>query len=259
MHSDRIKRGPHRAPTRAMLKATGLSDADIERPLVAVVNTWSEVTPCNLHLRELAAPVKQALREFGVTPIEFNTIVVSDGISMGTPGMRASLASREVIADSIELAVRGHSLDAVLVLVGCDKTLPAAGMALARLDRPGLVLYGRTIAPGRVDGIDVSIQDVFEAVGRPPALTLQLLRDVVHEMLLVDEAEIAEAIALYASALHQLAEGAAATALAGARLHARSAGFEHVALILTGSNIETAALRTIISRSTQARASPGRA
>jgi len=152
-----------------MLKATGLTDADIDRPLVAVVNTWSEVTPCNLHLRDLATPVKSALRARGMTPIEFNTVVVSDGISMGTPGMRASLVSREVIADSIELAVRGHSLDAVLVLVGCDKTIPAAAMALARLDRPGLVLYGGTIAPGRLDGIDVSIQDVFEAVGRHAA------------------------------------------------------------------------------------------
>ncbi|MHC5063070.1 MAG: dihydroxy-acid dehydratase [Planctomycetota bacterium] len=165
MNSDAIKKGSHRAPARAMLKATGLSDAAIDRPLVAVVNTWSEVTPCNLHLRELAEPVKEGIRAAGGTAIEFNTIVVSDGISMGTPGMRASLVSREVIADSIEVAVAGHMLDAVLILAGCDKTLPAAAMALARLDLPGLILYGGSIAPGRYAGKDVTIQDVFEAVG----------------------------------------------------------------------------------------------
>lgn len=148
-----------------MLKATGLDDAAIDRPLVAVVNTWSEVTPCNLHLRDLAVPVKEGIRESGGTPIEFNTIVVADGIAMGTEGMRASLISREVIADSIELAVRGHSLDAVVVLAGCDKTLPAAAMALARLNVPGTILYGGSIAPGRYEGRDVTIQDVFEAVG----------------------------------------------------------------------------------------------
>lgn len=165
MHSDKMKSGPSRAPARAMLKATGLSDEDISQPLVAVINTWSEVTPCNIHLRELAEPVKQGIREQGGTPIEFNTIVVTDGISMGTDGMRASLVSREVIADSIELAVSGHSLDAVVVLVGCDKTIPAAAMALARLNLPSVVLYGGSIMPGRHNDKNITIQDVFEAVG----------------------------------------------------------------------------------------------
>ena len=165
MYSDRIKKGIDRAPARAMLKATGLSDADIERPLVAVVNTWSEVTPCNLHLRELAVPLKDGIRAAGGTPVEFNTIMVTDGIAMGSEGMHASLISRETIADSIELAVRGHCLDAVVVLVGCDKTLPAAAMALARLDRPGVVLYGGSIMPGRHNDLAITIQDVFEAVG----------------------------------------------------------------------------------------------
>ncbi len=163
--SDAITRGTARAPARAMLKATGLRDADLEKPLVAVVNTWTEVTPCNVHLRMLGGVVKDGLRAAGGTPIEFNTIAVSDGISMGTDGMRASLVSREVIADSIELAVFGHSFDALIVIVGCDKTIPAAMMAIARLDVPALVLYGGAIAPGRHRGRDVTIQDVFEAVG----------------------------------------------------------------------------------------------
>lgn len=163
--SQLITLGPSRAPARAMLRATGLDDEALARPLIAVVDTWSDVTPCNLHLRELSAAVREGVREAGGTPFAFNTIVVSDGISMGTEGMRASLVSREVIADSIELAVRGHSLDAVVVLAGCDKTIPAAAMALARLDRPGLVLYGGSIAKGRHRGEDVSVQEVFEAVG----------------------------------------------------------------------------------------------
>ncbi len=165
MESDKIKKGTNRAPARAMLKATGLSDADIDRPLVAVVNTWSEVTPCNYHLRELAKPVKQGIFDAGGTPIEFNTVMVTDGIAMGSEGMSASLMSRETIADSIELAVRGHCLDAVVVIVGCDKTLPAAAMALARLDRPGVVLYGGSIMPGQHNELAITIQDVFEAVG----------------------------------------------------------------------------------------------
>ncbi|MEO7094606.1 MAG: dihydroxy-acid dehydratase, partial [Polyangiales bacterium] len=164
-NSDAITKGPERAPARAMLKGTGLTDADLERPLVAVINTWTEVMPCNIHLRRLGAVVKDGVRGAGGTPIEFNTIAVSDGISMGTEGMRASLVSREVIADSIELAVLGHSFDAVIVVVGCDKTIPAAVMALARLDLPSVVLYGGPIAPGRFQGRDVTIQDVFEAVG----------------------------------------------------------------------------------------------
>ncbi|MBP1633911.1 MAG: ilvD 2 [Acidobacteria bacterium] len=157
--------GPNRAPARAMLKATGLTDADLGRPLVGVANTWTEIGPCNFHLRALAAHVKAGIRRAGATPLEFGTIAVSDGISMGTEGMRASLVSREVIADSIELVARAHGLDAVVALVGCDKTIPAAVMALARLDIPGLVLYGGATAPGRVAGRDVTIQDVFEAVG----------------------------------------------------------------------------------------------
>jgi dihydroxy-acid dehydratase len=165
LRSDALKKGINRAPARAMLKATGLSDADLDKPLIAVANTWTDATPCNLHLRELGAKVKEGIRAAGGTPIEFNTIVVSDGISMGTEGMRASLISREVIADSIELAVRGAMCDGVIALSGCDKTIPGTMMALARLDRPGLMLYGGTIMPGRFHDKDVTIQDVFEAVG----------------------------------------------------------------------------------------------
>lgn len=163
--SDAITKGPARAPARAMLRAAGHDDEALARPLIAVVNTWSTVTPCNMHLGALAEPVRAGVRAGGGTPIDFNTIVVSDGITMGGEGMRASLISREVIADSIELAVRGHSLDAAVILVGCDKTIPAAAMALARMDIPGVVLYGGTIMPGHCKGRDLSIQDVFEAVG----------------------------------------------------------------------------------------------
>jgi dihydroxy-acid dehydratase len=165
LRSDAIKKGIDRAPARAMLKATGLNDADLERPLIAIANTWTDATPCNLHLRELAAKVKEGVRAAGGTPIEFNTVVVSDGISMGTEGMRASLVSREVIADSIELAVRGALCDGVVALSGCDKTIPGTMMALARLDVPGLMLYGGSIMPGNFRGKAVTIQDVFEAVG----------------------------------------------------------------------------------------------
>ncbi|MFI5181170.1 MAG: dihydroxy-acid dehydratase [Thermoanaerobaculia bacterium] len=160
-----MKKGPARAPARAMLRATGLSGADIERPLVAVANTWTEVTPCNFHLRRLAMKVKEGIRAAGGTPIECNTIAISDGISMGTDGMRASLVSREVIADSIELFVSGHSFDAVVAISGCDKTIPGTVMALARLDLPSLALYGGSIQPGSYHGTDITIQDVFEAVG----------------------------------------------------------------------------------------------
>jgi len=163
--SDVMKKGPARAPARAMLRATGLSGSDIDRPLVAVANTWTEVTPCNFHLRRLAAKVKDGIRAAGGTPIECNTIAISDGISMGTDGMRASLVSREVIADSIELFVAGHSFDAVVAISGCDKTIPGTVMAMARLDLPSLALYGGSIQPGSYHGTDITIQDVFEAVG----------------------------------------------------------------------------------------------
>ena len=160
-----LTEGPDRAPARAMLRAVGLTDDDFKKPLIAVANTWSEVTPCNYHLRELAASVKEGIREAGGTPIEFNTIVVSDGISMGTEGMKASLISREVVADSIELVVRGHLFDGVIALSGCDKTIPGCVMALARLNLPSIMLYGGSIMPGEFHGKPVSIQDVFEAVG----------------------------------------------------------------------------------------------
>jgi dihydroxy-acid dehydratase len=157
--------GPERAPARAMLKGVGFSDDDLARPLIGVATSWIETMPCNLNQRELAQHVKRGIRSAGGTPMEFNTISVSDGVSMGTEGMRASLVSREVIADSIELVARGHLFDGLVCLVGCDKTIPAAVMALARLDVPGLVLYNGSIAPGRFRGRDVTIQDVFEAVG----------------------------------------------------------------------------------------------
>ena len=160
-----LTEGPDRAPARAMLRAVGLTDDDFTRPLIAVANTWSEVTPCNYHLRDLAASVKEGIREAGGTPIEFNTIVVSDGISMGTEGMKASLISREVVADSIELVVRAHLFDGVIALSGCDKTIPGCVMALARLNLPSIMLYGGSIMPGNFHGKPVSIQDVFEAVG----------------------------------------------------------------------------------------------
>lgn len=167
--SDAITKGPAKAPARAMLRAAGYDDKDFAQPMVGVVNTWSTVTPCNMHLDTLAEPVREGLRAGGASPVDFNTIVVSDGITMGSEGMRASLISREVIADSIEMAVRGHSLDGAVILVGCDKTLPAAAMALARMDVPGLIFYGGTIMPGhckfRGEDRDLSIQDVFEAVG----------------------------------------------------------------------------------------------
>jgi len=168
-HSRVLLDGPDRAPARAMLKAIGYSDEDLARPLVAVCHPWTDVMPCNAHLREIAAWVKEGVREAGATPIEFNTVSVSDGVSMGTEGMKASLVSREVVADSIELVVRGHLIDGVVAISGCDKTIPGGIMALARLDRPGLMLYGGSIAPGRWRGHDVTIQDVFEAVGAQAA------------------------------------------------------------------------------------------
>jgi len=160
-----ITDGPDRAPTRAMFKATGLTDEDLSRPIVGVANTWIEIGPCNFHLRRLAAKVKEGIRAAGATPMEFNTVSISDGISMGAEGMKCSLISREVIADSIELVARGNHFDALVCLSGCDKTNPGVVMALARLDIPGLALYGGSIAPGHLGDRDLTIQDVFEAVG----------------------------------------------------------------------------------------------
>ena len=160
-----ITDGPDRAPSRAMFKAAGFTDEDLSRPIVGVANTWIEIGPCNLHLRRLAAKVKEGIRAAGGTPMEFNTVSISDGISMGAEGMKCSLISREVIADSIELVARGNHFDALVGISGCDKTNPGVVMALARLNIPGLALYGGSIAPGRLAGRDLTIQDVFEAVG----------------------------------------------------------------------------------------------
>jgi dihydroxy-acid dehydratase len=164
-NSAAITEGPHRAGARAMLKAVGFDDAALQKPIVGVANTWIEIGPCNYHLRTLAEHVKQGIREAGGTPMEFNTVSISDGITMGSPGMRASLISREVIADSIELVARGNCFDAVVALCGCDKTIPGTTMAVARLGVPGLVLYGGSIAPGTFQGHDVTVQDVFEGIG----------------------------------------------------------------------------------------------
>ncbi len=164
--------GRDRAPARSYLKGIGYSDADLTRPIVGIANTWTETMPCNFGLRALAEHVKRGVRAAGGTPMEFNTIAISDGITMGTEGMKASLVSREVIADSIELMGRGHMFDAMVVLVGCDKTIPAGAMALLRLDIPGVVLYGGSMQPGRFQGRDVTIQDLFEAVGANAAGTM---------------------------------------------------------------------------------------
>lgn len=163
--SGAITDGPDRAPARAMLKAAGFKDEELSRPIVGVANTWIEIGPCNFHLRRLAAKVKEGIRAAGGTPMEFNTVSISDGISMGAEGMKCSLVSREVIADSIELVARGNHFDALVCISGCDKTNPGVVMALARLNIPGLVLYGGSIAPGNLAGRDLTIQDVFEAVG----------------------------------------------------------------------------------------------
>src|ERR1700680_4410757 len=154
--------GRDRAAARSFYHAVGFNDEDLSKPLVLIANTWTDAMPCNFGLRALADHVKAGVRAGGGTPMEFNTIAISDGITMGTEGMKASLVSREVIADSIELVARGYGFDGLVVLVGCDKTIPAAAMALARLNTPGLVLYGGSIAPGRWGGREVTIQDVFE-------------------------------------------------------------------------------------------------
>jgi dihydroxy-acid dehydratase len=179
-HSAALTNGVDRAPARAMLKGIGIDDDALARPLIGIATTWIETMPCNWNQRELARHVRRGIIEAEGTPVEFNTIAVSDGVSMGTEGMRASLVSREVIADSIELVARGHLLDGLVCLVGCDKTIPAAVMALARLDLPGLVLYNGSIAPGRFRGRDVTIQDVFEAVGAAAAGTMS--NADVHEL-----------------------------------------------------------------------------
>jgi dihydroxy-acid dehydratase len=158
--------GPDRAPARAMMRAVGYGDDDFKRPLIGVAHSWIEIMPCNINQRELAGWVKEGIREAGGTPVEMNTIAVSDGIAMGTEGMKASLISRELVADSIELVTRGHLLDALVCVSGCDKTIPGTVMALARLDIPGLMVYGGSIMPGRFQGRDVTIGDVFEAVGK---------------------------------------------------------------------------------------------
>jgi dihydroxy-acid dehydratase len=158
--------GANRAGARAMLRACGLGDDDFAKPLIGVANTWIEIGPCNYHLRELAEHVKTGIRKAGGTPLEFNTVSISDGITMGTEGMRTSLVSREVIADSIELVTRGNLFDALIVLVGCDKTIPGGIMSLARLNIPGLILYGGSIAAGQFEGHAVTIQDVYEGIGK---------------------------------------------------------------------------------------------
>src|SRR5690349_5036805 len=157
--------GPSRAGARAQLKGIGYDEEALAKPIIGVASTWIETMPCNFHLRALAAKVKEGIRDAGGTPMELNTIAISDGITMGTAGMKTSLVSREVIADSIELVARGHYFDAVIALSGCDKTIPGTVMALARLDVPSVMLYGGSIPPGRFKDRDVTIQEVFEAVG----------------------------------------------------------------------------------------------
>jgi dihydroxy-acid dehydratase len=179
-HSRAITDGPNRAGARSMFKAIGFTDEDLSKPIIGIANTWTEVGPCNYHLRDLAAAVKEGVRAAGGTPMEFNTIAVSDGITMGTDGMRASLVSREVIADSIELVARGHMFDGLVALSSCDKTIPGTVMAIARLDIPAVMLYGGSIAPGQYHGRDVSIQDVYEAIGKysQGKLSVEELKDM---------------------------------------------------------------------------------
>jgi len=179
-HSAAITDGPDRAGARSMLKAVGFTDDDLAKPLIGVATTWIETMPCNLNQRELAQDVKRGVREAGGTPMEFNTIAISDGVSMGTEGMRASLVSREVIADSIELVSRGHLFDGLVCLVACDKTNPAAVMALGRLDIPSVVLYTGSIAPGVFRGKDVTVADVYEAIGGYAAGTVSA--EELHEL-----------------------------------------------------------------------------
>ena len=178
--SARLTEGDDRAPARAMLRAIGFTRADLAKPLIGVGHSWIETMPCNYNHRRLSEKVKAGIRAAGGTPMEFNTIAVSDGVSMGTEGMKASLVSREVIADSIELVARGHLFDGLVMIVGCDKTIPAAVMALVRLNIPGLALYSGTIGPGRYRGKDITLQEVFEAVGAVSAGTMT--RDELREI-----------------------------------------------------------------------------
>ena len=180
LQSHTITQGRDRAAARAMLKGIGFTDEDLKKPIIGVANTWIETMPCNYNLRELAVKVKEGIRAAGGTPMEFNTIAISDGVTMGTEGMKTSLVSREVIADSIELLVRGHMFDGIVALVACDKTIPGAAMALLRVNVPGVILYGGTILPGRHNGKDISIMEVFEAMGANAAgkITDQELRDI---------------------------------------------------------------------------------
>ncbi|HWM85566.1 MAG TPA: dihydroxy-acid dehydratase, partial [Kofleriaceae bacterium] len=179
-NSRQLVDGPARAGARAQLKGIGFDDEALSKPIIGVASTWTETMPCNYQMRAQAAKIKEGIRDAGGTPMEFNTIAISDGITMGTSGMRASLVSREVIADSIELVARGHFFDAVICLAACDKTLPGVTMALARLNLPGMMLYGGSIMPGRYKGEDVTIQEVFEAIGAQAAgrITEQELIDL---------------------------------------------------------------------------------
>src|SRR5665213_1313770 len=165
LNSYTITQGHDRAPARAMLKAIGFTDEDLKKPIIGVANTWIETMPCNYNLRELADHVKAGISSAGGTPMEYNTIAISDGINMGTEGMKASLVSRDLIADSIELVARGHMFDGVVALVACDKTIPGAAMALLRLNIPGVIMYGGTIMPGHYKGRDLRVLDWFGAVG----------------------------------------------------------------------------------------------
>src|ERR1700687_3127383 len=165
LRSYTISQGRDRAPARAMLKAIGFTDEDLAKPIIGVANTWIETMPCNYNLRDLAVKVKEGIRAAGGTPMEFNPIAISDGVTMGTEGMKAALVSREVIADSIELVARGHMFDGIVALVACNKPTPGAPMALLRLNVPSVTLYGGSILPGRHNGRDITIQDVYEAIG----------------------------------------------------------------------------------------------
>ena len=180
IRSQEVTEGPERAPARAMMKAMGLNDTDLGKPLIGVSSTWNEATPCNMHLDKLAHKASEGISVAGGTPREFISISVSDGIAMGHEGMRASLVSREIIADSIELMIHAHRYDGVLTIAGCDKSLPGSIMALARLNLPGIFVYGGTIMPGNVAGKDITIQDVFEAVGSHLAgkLTTEQLKEI---------------------------------------------------------------------------------